>query len=125
MRVLLSGLKADKRGAWRSLVSLLVLFFFTTQTFLVQTHLHDLPKSFAAATAPQASTPHQTKAPVDADKCLLCQEYTHGGVFLLPAAIAALPPTAALSLLPLALSRPALERPVSHSWISRAPPHHV
>lgn len=103
-----------------------MLLFFTTQSFLVQTHLHDLSKSFAAATTTtQASSPLKSNAPVDADKCLLCQEYSHSGVFVLPAAIATLAPTAAVSLLPLALAPFHLAYAASHDWQGRAPPNPV
>ncbi len=113
-----------RKGSWRSLISLLVLVFFTTQSFLVQTHLHDFPKNFApAATAPSASLPQNDKAPIDADKCLLCQEYTHSGSFVLPVAVAVLPPNAVLSLLPLVLAPFGHARTASHDWKGRAPPH--
>jgi hypothetical protein len=65
---------------------------------------------------------HGTKAPLDADKCLLCQEYIHGGVYLVPAAVAALPPSAAASLLPLLLAPLHAARMLSHNWMGRAPP---
>lgn len=114
------------KGSWRSLVSLLVLLFFSTQSFLVQTHLHDLPKSFAPSLSTTIVTSHQdSQDPVSADKCLLCQEFTHSGGFVLPTAIIALPPSAAVSLLPFVLAPIGYARIASHNWLGRAPPHHA
>lgn len=113
-----------RKGSLRSLLSLLVLLVFTTQSFLVQTHLHDLPKiSASAAGTLSASAPQDDQAPISADKCLLCQEYTHSGGFVLPAAVATLPPNAVLSLLPLVLAPLDYARTASHAWNGRAPPH--
>jgi hypothetical protein len=109
------------RGSWRSLLSLAVMLVFGLQSFLVQTHLHNLPQSLSAAAGISVSAPH-SKAPLDTDKCLLCQEYLHGGAYLTPAAAAVLPPSAVVSLLPLRLAAVIAERPVSHSWMGRAPP---
>ena len=106
------------------MLSLVVLLFFTTQSFLVQTHLHELPKAFAAGvTTPSLSVPQNDGAPISADKCFLCQEFTHSGGFVLPSAVAALPPSAALSLLPLVLAALNHTGTASHGWKSRAPPH--
>lgn len=108
-------------GSLRSLVCLLVLVAFSFQSFLVQTHIHNLPQSFGGSIGISAA-PHNDKAPLDADKCFLCQEYVHGGVYLMPTAVAALPPTAAASLLPLLLAPLHAARLLSHNWMGRAPP---
>ena len=109
------------KGSKRSLLSLVVMLAFSVQSFLVQPHLHNLPQSFSAAAGITASTP-SSKAPLDADKCFLCQEYLHGGAYLTPAAAAGLPPSTVVSLLPLLLPLTLTERFVSHNWIGRAPP---
>lgn len=108
-------------GSLRSLVCLLVLVAFTFQSFLVQTHIHSLPQSFGGSIGISASSQND-KAPLDADKCFLCQEYVHGGAYLLPAAVTALPPTAVASLLPLLLAPLHAARTLSHNWMGRAPP---
>lgn len=113
-------IRRRRKGSFRSLLSLLVLLVFTTQSFLVQTHLHDLAITLVSSVT-AVSVPD--KAPVSADKCLLCQEFTHSGSFVLPAVIAAQPPNLAISLLPLVLSPLGHARPASHSWRGRAPPH--
>lgn len=105
----------------RSLLGLAVLLAFTLQSFLVQTHIHNLPLSFGATTV-TASTPDTSKTPVDADKCYLCQEFLHGGAYLTPAAVAVLPPSAVVSLLPLELAPVFAAKPQSHNWMGRAPP---
>jgi hypothetical protein len=108
-------------GSWRSLLILVVMLAFGLQSFLVQTHLHNLPQSLSAAAGISVSAPH-SKAPLDTDKCFLCQEYLHGGAYLTPAAAAVLPPSAVVSLLPLLLPLALTERLVSHNWMGRAPP---
>jgi len=112
-----------RKGSLRSLLSLLVLVFFTAQSFLVQTHLHELPVFASGAAALVASVPSNDKAPISADQCLLCQEFTHSGSFVLPSVLAALPPNAVLSLLPLVLAPLGHARTASHDWKGRAPPH--
>lgn len=110
-------------GSFRSLVCLFVLVSFTFQSFLVQTHLHNLPQSFTESIGTTGVTAsHDAKAPLNADKCFLCQEYLHGGTYLLPTALAALPPTAAASLLPFVLAPLHSARTLSHNWLGRAPP---
>ena len=108
------------KGSWRSLISLAVMLAFGLQSFLVQTHLHNLPSLSAAAGLAVSAPPSQ--APLDADKCFLCQEYLHGGAYLTPAAVAVLPPSAVVSVQPLRLALVLADRPVSHSWRGRAPP---
>jgi hypothetical protein len=96
---------------------------FTFQSFLVQTHIHNLPQTFTAGAGIAGVTASRdAKAPLDADKCFLCQEYLHSGAYLTPAAVAALPPTAAASLLPLLLAPLHAARLLSHNWKGRAPP---
>ncbi len=112
---------AVRRGL-RSLLNLAVLLTFTLQAFLVQTHIHNLPASLLPVGGVSASAPDTSKAPFDADKCFLCQEYVHGGVYLTPAAAAVLPPSAVISLMPLATVAVLAARPQSHNWMGRAPP---
>lgn len=109
----------------RSLVGLAVLVFFTVQAFLVQVHLHGLPDKIAPAFSATAVLQHDSKVPLNTDQCLLCQEFTHSGAYVLPAAINALPPSAVVLLLPFILTPATQLRPVSHAWNGRAPPHHI
>lgn len=108
---------------WRRIVSLLVFFAFAVQSTLVQTHLHNLPRSVVGMSqvVPAVHTDDGKAAP-DEDNCLLCQEYLHAGIFLAPAAAAVLPPVAAISLIRLTAPAPAVAASPSHIWTSRAPP---
>jgi hypothetical protein len=106
----------------RSVLNLVVLLAFTLQAFLVQTHLHNLPDSFLPVAGVTASAPDNTPAPLDADKCFLCQEYVHSGAYLTPAVAVVLPPSAVVSLLPQALTPVYAAKPHSHNWMGRAPP---
>jgi hypothetical protein len=122
MRIDVIGRQGVK-GSWRSLICLVVLFTFTVQSFLIQTHIHDLAQFRAApAAGVSLNAPTGSQPLPDADKCLLCMEYLHGGVYLPPAAIGAMPPTVTVSLLPFVIAPLHLARIVSHSWMGRAPP---
>lgn len=108
---------------FRRVVCLLVLTAFAFQSYLVQVHIHGLPHAFVIAKQETSvSTPDGSKAPPDADHCLLCQEYLHAGIYLLPAAAAVLPSAVAVSLVRLVAVKTADGISPSHIWISRAPP---
>jgi hypothetical protein len=112
---------AGRKGSWRSLVALLVLVSFSLQGFLIQTHIHGLPTT-APLTGVSITAPFDGKVLPDMDKCLFCQEYTHAGAYLTPAAAAVLPPFAAVSLLVLFDTPLVAAPPPSHNWMGRAPP---
>jgi hypothetical protein len=105
-----------------TLLNLVVLIAFTLQALLVQTHIHNLPGSFLPVSGVSATAPEPSKAPIDIDKCLLCQEFVHGGTYLTPTAASVLPPSAVVSLLPLVLAPVFAAKPHSHNWMGRAPP---
>lgn len=105
----------------RSLLCWFVLVAFTAQSFFVQTHIHFQPQSWTG-NGSAAIAPKNSQAPLDSDKCFLCQEYLHGGVYLTPAATAPLVPTAMMSLLPTIIAPLQLARAISHNWMGRAPP---
>jgi hypothetical protein len=100
-----------------------VLIAFCLQSFLVQTHVHKLlfPVSPAGVTQ-TVSAPYDGKAPLDADQCLFCQEYTHSGAYVMPALAASLPPMMAIGVIALAATPFLAAKPTSHIWIGRAPP---
>jgi hypothetical protein len=112
---------AGRKGSWRSLVALLVLVTFSLQGFLIQTHLHALPTA-APVAGVSVSAPLDGKVLPDMDKCLFCQEYTHAGAYLTPAAAAVLPPFALVSLLAVFEAPLVAAPPPSHNWMGRAPP---
>lgn len=103
----------------RGLIALVMLVIFSTQTYLIQTHIHGR----TATTATQIVTsPSGTKAPLDADQCPLCQEAAHSGAYILPGAAALLAVTATYSLVPLTEGPRVFARIISHTWQGRAPP---
>jgi hypothetical protein len=111
---------AARRKGWKSLVALLVLVTFSLQGFLIQTHIHALPMT-APVAGVSVSAPLDGKVLPDMDKCLFCQEYTHAGAYLTPAAAAVLPPFAAVSLVAI-FDTPLVAAVPSHNWMGRAPP---
>ena len=101
----------------------LVLIAFCLQSFLVQTHIHNIPLGdVSAGEAQSVSAPHQGKVPLDADQCLFCQEYTHAGAYVMPAVASVLPPMMAVGVIALAAVPFLAAKPTSHIWIGRAPP---
>lgn len=111
--------RRTRRGSLHSLICFVVLIAFTAQDYLIQTHIHALPHAW---TESGPTVTKRTPAPLDANKCPLCQEYLHAGLYLTPSAVAALLPTAAVSLLPFIIAPLTLARAVSHNWMGRAPP---
>jgi len=110
---------ATRNGS--SVLRVLVLIAFCLQSFLVQTHVHPLGAASGPATI-SISAPHDGKAPLDADHCLLCQEYVHAGAYVTPAAAAVLPPSIAVSVVALSEAPFLLARQISRNWMGRAPP---
>jgi hypothetical protein len=113
---------AGKASGFRRVVTLLLLAAFAFQSYLVQVHIHSLPRAADVVQKLSVSAPDNGKAAPDADKCLLCQEYVHAGVFLLPAAATVLPPPAVVSLVRLSAVPLVVAGSPSHIWTSRAPP---
>jgi hypothetical protein len=115
-----------RHSRWRVAVTFLALLTFTLQNYIVQTHLHGLPQTMVASIGHQIiSSSRQDQTPQDNDalNCPLCQEALHGGSFVLPAAIAALPPALAVSIVATIVAPLRAAKSASHSWLGRAPPH--
>jgi hypothetical protein len=107
-------------------IALIALSSFICQSYLVQTHIHGLPRTVLAhsgtGSVVNSSIPGGP-ADQDSSNCLLCQEFLHAGNFVLPATIAALPPMLAISAIVAVVTPVTTVRPTSHSWVGRAPPH--
>ncbi|HEX4104724.1 MAG TPA: hypothetical protein VHX92_00690 [Rhizomicrobium sp.] len=110
----------ERSSGWR-LVACLILVAFTLQSYITQTHIHNVAP---AATA--KITPLHGNAPVDDNPvdCPFCQAVAHDGPFFAPAV-----PLLILSIEFVELAAPALRFHRSwdapaHIWQSRAPPHH-
>jgi len=112
-------------SGFRLVIALIALSSFLCQSYLVQTHIHGLPKTvLAQSDTGSVLSSSQPGGPADQDSanCLLCQEFLHAGNFVLPAAIAALPPMLAVSAIVAVVAPTLAVKPTSHSWVGRAPP---
>lgn len=107
----------------RALIALLMLVIFSTQTYLIQTHIHARATTSATTSATQIVTsPSGSKAPLDANQCPLCQEAAHSGAYILPGVAALVVATATYNLVPLTEGPRVFARIISHTWQGRAPP---
>ena len=119
---------AASRGWLKHALVLFTLFAFTTQAYLVQTHIH-LPTTDRAVVdlldGPVSPANHG-KAPAkdDSANCPLCQQSAMAGQFLTPAAAAVLLPSSAYSVIVVAAPASTLFAVVSHIWRGRGPPRH-
>ena len=115
-------------AALRLAVTLLALLAFTTQSYLIQTHVHGLPSSpgLSASAAQQLVSPaDQDKSPLDGDPdhCPICQDYLIAGSASLPALIVAPVPTFVFAAEEVVAVLFSARKSTSHSWLGRAPPH--
>lgn len=106
-------------GARRFAVTWILLLAFALQSYVTQTHLH----AQAFQPAPRASAHSSSPGDGEALACPLCQVVASAGVFLTPAAMAAVPPGAwsvPISRAPAETGR--TTAPAGFAWRSRAPP---
>ncbi len=122
-----SGL--SRSGAWRLVVTWILLFAFALQSYVTQTHVHGAPA--LAERAPMVEvvgqSVHDGASPAhdEAIACPFCQAIAVAGAFFSPAgaALGALVVRAqAASLPPIAVGL--VIAPAGFSWRSRAPPQH-
>lgn len=110
-------------SAFKRWVTAFALLAFFLQGLAVQSHIHTPLQTVEASQASQASP---IKAPLKAqdpiDQCRLCQEVAHAGIFVAPAASAALISLtyAAAQFSALPGHTPSSAR--AFAWQSRAPP---
>ena len=112
--------KIGRTGAWRLVVSVILLFAFGLQSYITQTHFHRPPVA-AERLALVAHGP--SPADNEATGCPYCQAVAAAGAFF----ASATPFLGAPPLRALAPARPAIllslaNAAVSFSWRSRAPP---
>lgn len=120
---------ASIRG-WRQALIFLALIAFAFQGYVVQTHIHFAPGTFAATDGDEhavsgKTSDHHDKLPPNENpaNCPICQEMLAYGQFVTPSAQALLPPTIAVSTIAIVeTALPFIFAP-SHSWRGRAPPH--
>jgi hypothetical protein len=113
----------------RFAVTLFALLAFAFQSYVTQTHIHtggqpDVKIAMDGTSAKLAAKAKPDKYPANQDpsNCPICQEIVHSGSFISPAAIAALPPSLAVSVIAVLLDTVVATPPASHSWRGRAPP---
>ena len=111
----------ERSSGWR-FIACLILISFTLQSYITQTHIHNVAPAAIAKTVSHAPS----NAPIDDNPmdCPFCQAVAHDGPFFLPTV-----PLLILSIEFVELAAPALRShrgaPASaHIWQSRAPPHH-
>jgi hypothetical protein len=111
----------ERSSGWR-FIACLILISFTLQSYITQTHIHNVAPAAIAKTVSHAPS----KTPIDDNPmdCPFCQAVAHDGPFFLPTV-----PLLILSIEFVELSPPALRRhhlweTPAHIWQSRAPPHH-
>jgi len=109
-----------RAGARRLVVTWMVLFAFTLQSYVTQTHLHRAP---VVELVGKISAHGVSPAGDEAIACPFCQAIAAAGAFFSPAAIALGP----LVVQPEAAAPPPIVvglaiAPAGFSWRSRAPP---
>jgi len=92
-------------------LSLLALLTFTVQTYVTQTHIHNV------AASKQAPGKLDDQA-----SCAVCQAALHGGHYLTPQASSFMPLMLTGIGVALATRVVFLVQSVSHAWTSRGPP---
>lgn len=112
----------------------LTLVAFSLQSFMTQTHIHFAPALERALAASNSALPgahdaiaskkNHDRYPANQDpaNCPICQEMLYAGHYVTPAAIAALAPAWAISIIATVELVPLFVSARSHSWRGRAPP---
>lgn len=128
-----SGLRAlatggRVRGPWLAVV-MAVLFAFTAQSFVSQTHQHFGPDGLSlgsvAATAAPQSPDRSAPQPDLPSHCAICRAVAHAGDYLLPAPVVLATPVARTGWVEVATRAVPSRILRSHAWRSRAPPIHL
>jgi hypothetical protein len=119
----ISGVKRRSSG-WRFVVSL-VLFAFTLQSYVVQSHIHDRSQGLGVPSVIKfdAKTPIHGNPPLGdtSPSCSICQAIAHAGAVLAPSEFLFLPSLSAEFAAPFVTMR-AVAAVTLHDWQSRAPP---
>lgn len=124
-----SGLRAlatggQVRGPWLA-VLMAVLFAFSAQSFVSQTHQHFGPDGLSlgslAATSAEPQSPDRS-APQPDLPCAICRAVAHAGDYLLPAPVVLATPVARTDWVEVATRAVPSRVLRAHAWHSRAPP---
>ena len=116
-----AALTGKMPSGWR-LIACLILITFTLQSYITQTHIHNVTPPAVA----KILTHSHGKAPLDDGPmdCPFCQAVAHNGPFFLPTLL-----VLGLSIEFVELAAPAFRfhrssEGLAHIWQSRAPPRH-
>lgn len=113
------------RGPWLA-VLLAVLFAFTAQSFVSQTHQHFGPEGLSlgrlAATSATPRSPDSPSQPDLPSHCMVCRAVAHAGDYLLPAPVVLAAPMTRTAWVEVAARAVPSRILRSHAWHSRAPP---
>ncbi|MDE2110043.1 MAG: hypothetical protein KGJ79_02795 [Alphaproteobacteria bacterium] len=125
------GVQSVNRSAhrrFRLAATLLAFLTFTCQSYLIQTHIHGLPKSLVMLAGGEQFVlpiPAPDTSPLSGDPadCPLCQDFVIAGSYLVPLAIIAPPPAFVFTAFDLPVTAAHPGEQLSHIWQGRAPPH--
>ena len=113
--------KGLEKTALSRLVAALLLIAFGFQSYVAQTHIHDM-----AAKSPAAMVQHtdHNRAPVQNSPldCSFCQMLTHAGSILMPDAALLLPASQWIMMAAPYYLLAGTGAAANHYWQSRAPP---
>lgn len=111
-------------GPGYRLIAWILLFAFTLQSFITQTHLHTAIDRAGSAAIVKTLAPSHSKTPAkdDPSDCPYCQAIVHAGTFsVLSAPVLILPSYVAVIVHPL-VHAVAADTTSFRPWHSRAPP---
>jgi hypothetical protein len=113
-------------GIGRFAVTILILFAFALQSYLIQTHIHGDTDTSAHTCAAQCLTHAPAKAPLPLGKaaidCPLCHALVNAGAFFVPTALIPFVPQVLWSVLSLPAKTPVIQATLARDGLSRAPP---
>jgi Protein of unknown function (DUF2946) len=106
----------------RRFVVFIAILAFAFQSYITQTHIHELQGFRGGATATHSSAPSKTPLRDSQTDCPFCQAVIHAGFFVASAAPTLRLPVALVETVALVSTAPETTDPVAHDWQSRAPP---
>ena len=111
----------ERSSGWR-FIACLILISFTLQSYITQTHIHNVAPAVIAKTVSHAPG----KAPVDDNPmdCPFCQAVAHDGMFFIPTSPLLFLSAVWIEMTALDLWLAASSGERAHNWQSRAPPLH-
>ena len=106
----------------RLIAALAVLFAFTFQTYVVQTHIH--APGLEVSGFGQVNHPSPPADKGNQDDCPICQAFASAGAFVTPALIILALALFFTDALPVIALRANAGPRLARNWQSRAPPQH-